>query len=212
MRVKTVPLSTLKEDPQNARVHPDRNMAAIVESLKAFGQVEPLVVREGSDIVIGGNGRLVAMRQLGWEKAKVVVVDVDDAKASALAIALNRTAELAEWDEQKLSELLSAITEDSLLAATGFDDKELRKLVANVNMEDFAKDTPAEDALPEAPPGPSTGMSGDGFWFYVEYYGQEDRFDALKRRLESIMTNKHEIDPDAFERMVCDYAEANGWT
>lgn len=212
MQVKTVALDTLKEDPQNARVHPDRNMKAIEESLRAFGQVEPLVVRTESNVVVGGNGRLVAMRELGWKKAKVVFVELDDEKAAALAIALNRTGELAEWNEQKLSELLGAITEESLLAATGFDDKELRKLVANVNMEDFNKEAPAEDALPEAPPGPSTGMSGDGFWFYVEYYGQEDRFDVLKRKLSSIMTNKHEIDPDAFERMVTDYAEANGWT
>jgi len=212
MQVKTVGLETLKEDPQNARVHPDRNMKAILESLRTFGQVEPLVVRTESNTVVGGNGRLVAMRELGWKKAKVVYVELDDEKAAALAIALNRTGELAEWDEQKLSELLGAITEESLLAATGFDDKELRKLVANVNMEDFSKDAPPEDSLPDAPPGPSTGMSGDGFWFYIEYYGQEERFDVLKNKLASIMTNKHEIDPDAFERMVSDYAEANGWT
>ena len=46
MQVKTASLETLKEDPQNARVHPDRNMKAIMESLKTFGQVEPLVVRQ----------------------------------------------------------------------------------------------------------------------------------------------------------------------
>lgn len=210
MRIKTVPLDSLQEDPQNARVHPDRNMRAIVDSLRTFGQVEPLVVRADTNTVVGGNGRLAAMRKLEWKQAKVVTVDLDDERAAALAIALNRTGELAEWNEAKLSELLGAITEESLLAATGFDDKELRKLVADTNLDEFAKEQEATE-LPEAPPSPSAGPSGDGFWFYVEYYGQEDRFDALKQKLSSIMTNKHELDPDAFEKMVTDYAEASGW-
>jgi len=207
MRVKTVPLDTLKEDPKNARVHPDRNMKAIKDSLRTFGQVEPLVIQEKTNVVIGGNGRLEAMRALGWSKAKIVHVDLNDEKASALALALNRTGELAEWNELKLSELLASITEDALLSATGFDDEDMRKLMAASNLDDFAKPDVGEDALPESKPETTPGPSGDGFWFYVEYYGQEQRFDALRRKLESIMSNKHELDPDAFELMVNLFAE-----
>ena len=66
LKVKRVPLDTLHLDPANARVHPEENLAAIEASLRRFGQAEPLVVQAKSGRVIGGNGRLVAMKKLGW--------------------------------------------------------------------------------------------------------------------------------------------------
>ena len=98
LEIKRVSLDTLKLDPANARAHGERNLEAIVASLQRFGQAEPLVVHAPTGRVIAGNGRLVAMRQLGWEQADVVELDLDELQATALAIALNRTAELAEWD------------------------------------------------------------------------------------------------------------------
>lgn len=63
--IETVPLAQLVLDPENARLHPDANLEAIRGSLGLFGQVEPLVVQAGTHRVIGGNGRLAAMRDLG---------------------------------------------------------------------------------------------------------------------------------------------------
>lgn len=212
MQVKTVPLAKLELDPDNSRDHPDKNMKAVIDSLKTFGQVEPLVVQERNGVVLGGNARLLAMRQLGWSKAKVTYVDLSDEKARALAIALNRTAELAEWNEAKLSEILSTITEDSLLEATGFDDSDMRALMAASSMDDFAKPEVDGEALPEAAPTTAPGPSGDGFWFYVEYYGDEAKFEELKAKLDKVLVNKHEVQPDAFAKMVDLYANQEAWT
>ena len=63
LEVRRVPIDTLALDPANARSHGDENMAAIVGSLQRFEQVEPLVVQAGTGRVIGGNGRLVAMKR-----------------------------------------------------------------------------------------------------------------------------------------------------
>ena len=41
-------------------------------SLRRFGQAEPLVVQAKTGRVIGGNGRLVAMRKLAWKDCDVV--------------------------------------------------------------------------------------------------------------------------------------------
>ena len=38
LRKLSVPIGTLRPDPRNARRHPERNLAAIAESLKTFGQ------------------------------------------------------------------------------------------------------------------------------------------------------------------------------
>ena len=59
---RRVPLASHHLDPSNAREHGTENMEAIVGSLKRFQQVEPLVVQKSTGRVIGGNGRLVAMR------------------------------------------------------------------------------------------------------------------------------------------------------
>lgn len=111
LTIRTVKLSVLKASEHNARTHDSRNIAAIRASLERFGQVEPLVVQEGTNEIIGGNGRLEAMLAMGWGSAKVVYVDLSNEEQVALAAALNRTAELAGWDEtllyQQLSELSS---------------------------------------------------------------------------------------------------------
>ena len=82
LKTRRVALDALYLDPSNARVHNDLNLDAIIGSLKVFGQAEPLVVQAGTGRVIGGNGRLVAMRKLGWQECDVVEVDVDDLTAS----------------------------------------------------------------------------------------------------------------------------------
>lgn len=133
MQVTTVPLEKLTEDPRNARSHPGRNMDAIAESLSKFGQVEPLVVQRSSGVVIGGNGRLLAMHELGWSQAEVVYVDLDDARATALGLALNRTGDLAEWDYGQLSELIGEITNgdfDVDLDKLGWKPFEVEQLLA----------------------------------------------------------------------------------
>lgn len=60
-----VPLDALHLDPADARQHGERNLEAIMGSLQRFGQREPLVVQAKTGRVIGGNGRLLAMRELG---------------------------------------------------------------------------------------------------------------------------------------------------
>ena len=95
LTVRRVPLDSLHLDPANARLHGEENLDAIAASLARFKQTEPLVVHKPTGRVIGGNGRLVAMKRLGWTHCDVVELDVDGTTATALGIALNRTAELA---------------------------------------------------------------------------------------------------------------------
>ena len=113
--IHDVPLTALIADASNARNHDERNLEAIAESLSSFGQVEPLVCKlEGDPTdkkfrVLGGNGRLTAMDSLGWKAATICVYEGSDANARKLAIALNRTAELATWDDAALLEQLHAL-------------------------------------------------------------------------------------------------------
>lgn len=120
-----VPIEQLSPDPNNARKHSQRNIDAVAASLKQFGQRKPIVVTR-ENVVIAGNGTLQAAKSLGWKTVTVTVFPFDDpVKARAFAIADNRTAELAEWDEEILVESLRDLNLAELLDVTGFTQAEL---------------------------------------------------------------------------------------
>jgi ParB-like chromosome segregation protein Spo0J len=76
LQIRRVRLDALLFDPANARTHGQENLSAIEASLARFGQAEPLVVHAGTGRVIGGTGRLAAMRRLEWAEANVVDLDL----------------------------------------------------------------------------------------------------------------------------------------
>jgi hypothetical protein len=107
--IEVVPLDQLKLDPENARRHSEANRAAVAASLRRFGQRQALVVRRSDNVVIAGNLRLECMRDLGWMSAGVVYVDDGRIESIADALADNRTAELADWNDRQLMILLDEI-------------------------------------------------------------------------------------------------------
>jgi len=131
LRPLALPIDQLHPDPSNARTHDERNLAAIVASLSRFGQRLPIVVQKQGMIVRAGNGRLAAAKSLGWSHMACVVVDEASVDATAYAIADNRTAELAGWDDETLAALLQSLPDDARLAA-GYDDGELSELMAKL--------------------------------------------------------------------------------
>jgi ParB-like chromosome segregation protein Spo0J len=131
LRKLAVPIDTLTLDPSNARKHGERNLDAIVRSLDRFGQRVPIVVQQQGMVVRAGNGRVLAAQKLGWTHIAAVVVDESSVDATAFAIADNRTAELAEWDDETLASLLQSLPDDAQLAA-GFDDDELGELMKSL--------------------------------------------------------------------------------
>jgi len=107
LRIETVNINSLTPDPANARKHDGKNLKAIASSLEKFGQRKPIVVTPDS-IVVAGNGTVEAAKSLGWTQIAIARTPVgwswDQIKAFALAD--NRTADLADWDETVLAEQL----------------------------------------------------------------------------------------------------------
>ena len=129
LEVTMVATAALKLDPRNARKHGRKNLDAIKSSLATFGQRRPLVVMPDM-IVIAGNGTLEAMRELGWTECSITITPEDwtPEQAKAYALADNRTAELAEWDNTQLSTTLAELdaagwaTQDLGFEQSSFDD------------------------------------------------------------------------------------------
>lgn len=125
-----VPIESVKLDEENARQHPQRNLEAIKDSLRQFGQRKPIIVQKQGMIVRAGNGTVEAARAMGWTEIAALVIDESELEAKRFAIADNRTAELAEWDFEQLTKLFSAMPEADR-AGLGWADYELQPLLAS---------------------------------------------------------------------------------
>ncbi len=140
-RVDQVPVGDLKMFHKNPRIG---NVDKIAESLRESGQFRPIVVNEGSvtkrrNEILAGNHTWLATRKNGDTHILVAFVDVDDATATRINLADNRTAEDGTYDDTILAELLASLP---TAAGTGFDQEEIDRLV-----ESISKDV--EDAVGE---------------------------------------------------------------
>lgn len=135
MKTKQVPIEQLSQDPSNVRRHSERNLSAIVASLRKFGQQKPIVI-DGKGIILAGNGTYEAAKRLGWDSLAVVQTDLKGTEAIAYAIADNRTAELAEWDDTALAETLRALqSEDFEIEAAGWTEGEVDDLLEKLGRD-----------------------------------------------------------------------------
>jgi len=232
VEIERLEVAKLIGDPANARKHNERNIDAIVASLARFGQQKPIVI-DKANVVRAGNGALQAARSLGWTHVDCVRSKLDGADASAYAIADNRTAELAEWDDDVLAATLEGLQLEGMLDVTGFDDDELAELLKQVGAE---VGEVVEDEVPEPPADPIT-KPGD-LWLLGDHRllcGDSTKAEDVKRLMagekadmvlsdppygvsyvgktkDALKVENDELDEDLLTKLVCDAfdnAEAN---
>jgi hypothetical protein len=84
--------------------------------------------------IIAGHARLLAAQELGWREVPTILLDhLSEAEAYAFAIADNRVAETATWNNTLLTEQLNQIsraTPDIAIETTGFELTEIGLLTA----------------------------------------------------------------------------------
>lgn len=153
----TAPVKSLRPYYKNPR---QGNVEAIAQSLDVNGQYRPIIVNRGTKTqraneVLAGNHTLAAAKHLGWAEIGVVWVDLDEDEATRVVLADNRTADLGTYDDQMLTELLTAAPS---LAGTGYDSDDLLRLLG----ETFEEPTYKAD-VDEVPPTPEepTAKRGD---------------------------------------------------
>ena len=93
MEVLELPIEHLREAPWNPNVMDEAMLARLTESVRRFGMVQNLVVRElldGTYEVLSGNHRLRVLKRMGFTWVLCVIVELDDSQARLLAQVLNR--------------------------------------------------------------------------------------------------------------------------
>jgi hypothetical protein len=183
MQVEVLPLDALHVDPANVRRHPARNLDSIKASLARFGLQKPIVI-DAHNVVRAGNGTLEAARALGWETIACVRTPLRGVEAVGYAIADNRSAELAEWDDEGLAEVLRGLQSepDFDLAAVGFADDEVDALLRQLGDEAIGEEVEDPDAE----------------WDGMPEFRNED----LTSQFRAIVHFANEADMRAFEELV----------
>ena len=133
IRQHVVSLDFVKPMVRNTNTHPRENIDDIKASLVAFGQDQVLVANEETREIVKGNGRYLAMRELGWTEAAIIFVDEDIVTSSARGIADNHSSETSIRNEDLLAEELKILKDASMLDSTGYSVQELDDMLAELN-------------------------------------------------------------------------------
>ena len=109
MTIEYMPVSRLVKYNNNAKLHPDEQVAEIAKSIERFGFRQPVVVDRNFVIVIG-HGRVAAAKLLGLKEVPVTVADdLTDDEVNALRLVDNKLNQSA-WDFSALEAELATIT------------------------------------------------------------------------------------------------------
>jgi len=131
LAVSYLPLAALAPAERNARTHSQEQIAQLVASISAFGWTNPILIDEDRAI-IAGHGRLEAAKAAGLaDVPTITLTGLSVAQKRALAIADNKLALNAGWDDELLRlELGELGLEGFDLSLTGFSDDEWTDLLS----------------------------------------------------------------------------------
>ena len=120
-------VTKLIPNPRNPNCHPDKQIALLSKIIKNQGWRQPITISKRSGFIVKGHGRLAAAKVLMVESIPVDYQDyATEAEEYADLIADNRIAELAEIDEDMITDLLGdTMFDDFDMDLTGFDSVEL---------------------------------------------------------------------------------------
>ena len=121
LKIEYLGVDDIKPYPNNARVHTEKDIQAIVESIKEFGFDDPIGIWGDDNVIVEGHGRLQAAKELHIQKVPVIRLDhLTDEQRKAYTLAHNKTAELSDWDFDLLNVELESI-EDINMEEFGFE-------------------------------------------------------------------------------------------
>lgn len=131
-------LSEIKPYKKNTKKHDETQIKNVMQSIKEFGVVQPIVVDRNNTIIIG-HCRYEAMKRLGYDELQedwFKVVDLSEEEAEKLRLLDNKLNE-SEWDIELLKDLVPNIDFSDFEV-----DFNLPEEVEDINLDDFFEDAP----------------------------------------------------------------------
>jgi len=192
MNIEKANINDLISPDWNPRQITEEELQKLETSLNEFGYIEPIIVNDVNNHIVGGNQRCKALKQLGYEEVDVVYVHIEDIhKEKACNVALNKIS--GDWDTDKLKIVLEEIELSPIdVSLTGFDEIELTE---------FKVEEPESEYLEQPPEIIEDNYQDENIEVTVEegdlyQLGNHQLYcgDATKQESYSILTNKKEMD------------------
>ena len=129
MQIELRNINTIKPYDHNPRRN-DAAVEAVANSIREFGFRQPIVVDTEGTIIVG-HVRYKAALQMGLQKVPVhVATELTLEQVRAYRLADNKTAELSEWDFEKLTAELEGLP-DFDMSDFGFDSLDFKPVGAD---------------------------------------------------------------------------------
>jgi len=127
MEIEIIKLKELKQYENNAKIHTEKQIEHIINSINKFGFNDPIAVWGKENLIIEGHGRYLALKKMGAKEVEIIRLDhlsEDERKAYTLAHNQLNLETGFDFDilERELAEL-----EDMDMDMFGFDLEDLKE-------------------------------------------------------------------------------------
>lgn len=147
LKVEYIPIDDIKPYENNAKIHTEEQIKQIKKSIEEFGMNDPIGIWGKDNIIIEGHGRLMALKELGWEEVPVIRLDnLTDDQRKAYTLIHNQTTMNTGFDLDILNEELENIEID--MSDFGFD----------IELDDIEDTEIIEDEVPDVPEEPKAKL------------------------------------------------------
>lgn len=108
MKIENINILELHEYKKNAKKHDEIQINNVMQSIKEFGMVQPLVIDQNNTIIIG-HCRFRALKRLKWEEVPCVRIEnLSENEINKLRLLDNKLNE-SEWDFDLLADQVTEI-------------------------------------------------------------------------------------------------------
>lgn len=142
MEIIKLKLVDLTPYHSNAKEHPREQIEQIKKSIKKFGNNDPIAVWGEKNIIVEGHGRLMALKELGYEEVECIRLDhLTEEERRAYTLAHNQLTMNTGWDDELLKIELDDLS-DFDMSDFGFsiDDIEVDEEKEREDLGDDLKD------------------------------------------------------------------------
>ncbi len=150
LKIEYVPITEIKKYKNNAKIHTEKQIDQIVESIKSFGFNDPIGI--WNDEIVEGHGRYEAAKILKIDKVPIIRLDhLTDKERKVYILAHNKLTMNTGFELENLVLELEELQGFGIdLNLTGFDAAEIDDLFSQVHSKDIKEDD-FDEPLPEVP-------------------------------------------------------------
>lgn len=162
MQIIKLGIEELTPYENNAKKHTPEQIEQIKNSIQAFGNIDPLGIAGENNVIFVGNGRYIALKELGYKEAYCIRLDhLTEQERKAYAIAHNKLTMNTGFDDELLRAEMESLQDiDFDLELTGFEEWELEDMLdpmSNEDLQDFLVEREPKEKEPKKAKCPSCG-------------------------------------------------------